>query len=101
MEKYDEINCFCNHDPRHDWCITPAPKFGKRFKPIEFKQTGYDEGEGYAPVSLFEVEWLGISEWDIFDDFDGSDSKEFTEDVLEKFYKLVESNDPKVQEYIV
>jgi hypothetical protein len=97
--KYNEINYTRNNED-YAWEIIPAPKFGKTFKPIGIKQTGYDDGDGRYD-SLFEVELLDLDDWDIFDDFDGRYVKEFADEILEKFYELVEKDDPKIKEYVI
>lgn len=107
QEKFDTIELSDFDDDGFDYYITPAPKFGKQFKTIKIKSTSYDEGEGHAPVTLFEVESLGVDAWDIINGkWDESRHMfeyeiDFANEILEKFYKLVESNDPKVQEYII
>ncbi len=92
-------------DDKYEWQVTPEPKFGKKFKPIFIKQTCYDEGEDDPPVCLFEVKWLGVSAWDIFDDIffrdDYTEASMFVSEILEKFYDLVQKDDPKIKEYIL
>ena len=108
QEKFDTIE---NIDlgEGYGYYITPAPRFGKQFKPIKIYSECFDEGEGYADVCLYEVKWLGVEAWDIYDDWwrkdddceYGRESREFVQEILERFYKLVEQNAPQIQEYLL
>ena len=77
----------------------------QKFKPIFIKQTSYDEGEGYADVSSYEIDFLNICEWDIFDDWTNERGyyglRDFADMVLEKFYGLVEKDDPRIRDYVM